>query len=75
MTVNMHEAKTNLSKLVELAAKGEEIIIAKAGKAVAVLKPYTARHKKRKPGALRGKPLDMVHFDEADSEIEELFDS
>ncbi len=73
MTVNMHEAKTNLSKLVELAAKGEEIIIAKAGKAVAVLKPYTPKHKKRKPGALAGRPLDMSHFDEADRDVEELF--
>ena len=75
MRVDIQEAKTDLSQLVELAAKGEEIIIAKAGKAVAVLKPYTARHKKRKQGALRGKPLDMAHFDEADSEIEELFGS
>ena len=75
MRVDIQEAKTDLSQLVELAAKGEEIIIAKAGKAVAVLKPYTVRRKKRKPGALRGKPLDMAHFDEADSEIEELFGS
>ena len=39
-TVNLYEAKTNLSKLVERAAAGEEIVIAKAGKPKAVLMPY-----------------------------------
>ncbi|WP_300362701.1 type II toxin-antitoxin system prevent-host-death family antitoxin [Hydrogenimonas sp.] len=73
MTVNMHEAKTTLSKLVELAQKGEEIIIAKAGKAVAVLKPYRERPTRRRPGRLKGKPLDMSRFDEADESIEKLF--
>jgi len=75
MTVNMHEAKTNLSKLVELAAKGEEIIIAKAGKAVAVLKPYKLKQRKRKAGLLAGKPLDMSSFNKADEEIARLFNS
>ena len=75
MTVNMHEAKTNLSKLVELASKGEEIVIAKAGKAVAVLKPYKPMQNKRKPGLLAGKPLDMSGFEEADKEIEKFFGS
>lgn len=40
-TVNLYDAKTNLSKLVERAASGEEIIIAKAGKPKARLVPYT----------------------------------
>jgi prevent-host-death family protein len=39
-TVNLYEAKTNLSKLVDRAAAGEEIIIAKAGKPKAKLVPY-----------------------------------
>jgi len=39
--VNLYEAKTNLSSLVERASKGEEIIIAKAGKPMAVLSPIT----------------------------------
>jgi prevent-host-death family protein len=73
MTINMHEAKTNLSKLVDLAAKGEEIVIAKAGKAMAVLKPYHPNHHKRQPGTLKGKTLDMSHFDEADKTIETMF--
>ena len=37
--VNIHEAKTNLSKLIELALAGEEIIIAKAGNPVVTLSP------------------------------------
>ena len=39
-TVNIYDAKTNLSKLVDRAAAGEEIIIAKAGKPKAKLVPY-----------------------------------
>lgn len=53
--VNIHEAKTHLSKLVDAVMQGEEIIIAKAGKAVAELVPITAIKPKRKPGALKGK--------------------
>ena len=42
MTVNMHEAKTNLSKLIMLLEKGEDIVIAKAGTPVAKLVAYEA---------------------------------
>lgn len=49
-TVNLYEAKTHLSKLVERAAAGEEIVIAKAGKPKAVLVPYRPG-KRRLPGA------------------------
>ena len=45
-TVNLYDAKTNLSKLVERAAAGEEIIIAKAGKPKAKLVPYQPPPKK-----------------------------
>lgn len=48
-TYNIHEAKTQLSKLVEEAAVGEEIIIAKAGKPKARLVPF-ADAPKREPG-------------------------
>ncbi len=73
MIVNMHEAKTTLSKLVELAQKGEEVIIARAGHAVAILKPYRESPKRRVPGRLKGKPYDMSRFDEADETIEKIF--
>ena len=46
-TVNLYAAKTNLSKLVERAAAGEEIVIAKAGKPKAKLVRYEAPRKKR----------------------------
>lgn len=54
-TVNIHQAKTNFSKLVDAVMHGEEIIIAKAGKPAAKLVPITVMKPKRKPGALKGK--------------------
>jgi prevent-host-death family protein len=54
--VNVHEAKTNFSKLLERAANGERIIIGKAGKPVARLEPFSntqAVHRQFKGGALR----------------------
>ena len=54
-TVNIHDAKTHLSRLLEQVAGGEEIIIAKAGKAVARLVPLEAPPKKRRLGRLKGK--------------------
>ncbi len=49
--VNMHEAKTKLSKLVEEALAGEEIILAKAGKPLVRLVPYEEHLEPRKPAA------------------------
>ena len=49
-TVNIYDAKTNLSKLVDRAAAGEEIVIAKAGKPKAKLVPYQPPRKKRRFG-------------------------
>ena len=54
-TVNIHEAKTHLSRLLEQVAGGDEIIIAKAGKAIARLVPLDAAPKKRRLGRLKGK--------------------
>ncbi len=56
-TVNIHAAKTQLSRLVDDAAKGEEIIIAKAGKPVARLAPLAGTPRKRLLGTLAGKIL------------------
>ena len=53
--VNMHEAKTHLSRLVEKAAKGEPFIIAKAGKPMARLSPISAPVRKKHLGLLRGR--------------------
>jgi prevent-host-death family protein len=71
---NIHEAKTHLSKLLERAAAGEEIIIGKAGKPVARLIAYKdGKSSKRKPGAWKGKVRISPDFDTADKEIEALF--
>lgn len=63
-TINLYEAKTHLSELVERAAAGEEITIAKAGKPLARLVPLERRKKTRKPGALKGKIWIASDFDE-----------
>ncbi len=53
--VNIHDAKTHFSKLIDSVMRGEEIIIAKAGKPAAKLIPIVLIKPKRKPGALKGK--------------------
>lgn len=61
--INIHEAKTHLSRLVEQASAGEEIIIAKAGKPMARLVPLAATVKPKKLGLLRGKIGIATDFD------------
>jgi len=63
-TVNLYEAKTNLSQLVERAAGGEEIIIAKAGRPLARLVPLVRRTKPRTLGLLKGQVEIGDDFDE-----------
>jgi prevent-host-death family protein len=53
--INIQAAKTHLSRLVEQAAKGEEIILAKAGKPIAKLVPYAQPRKARTGGQFSGK--------------------
>ena len=53
-TVNVHEAKTHLSRLLERAHAGEEIILAKAGKPYARLVPLQTETPRRQPGRLKG---------------------
>lgn len=62
-TINIHEAKTHLSRLLEQVAAGEEIIIARAGKAIARLVPLDAPPKKRQLGLLKGKLKVPDDFD------------
>jgi prevent-host-death family protein len=61
---NIHDAKTHLSRLVDRAAAGEEIVIGKAGKPVAKLVPYRQPAQQRKPGAWKGKVWISPDFDE-----------
>jgi prevent-host-death family protein len=61
--VNIHEAKTNFSKLIDAVAKGEEIVIAKAGKPAARLVPIVAAKVRRVPGSQAGKIKIADDFD------------
>ena len=64
MIVNMHEAKTHLSRLVERAAAGEDIVIGKAGRPMARLVAYADRGRPRIPGALKAVLWVSDDFDE-----------
>jgi prevent-host-death family protein len=77
--VNVHDAKTNFSKLLERAANGERIIIGKAGKPIARLEPFSntkAVHRQFKGGSLRlqeraGRSLTPEYLNEvADSKYD-----
>lgn len=70
---NIHQAKTNLSKLIQEVEKGKEVIIAKAGKPVAKLVAYKEKKKPRKMGLLKGKIWISPDFDDEDEEINKLF--
>lgn len=61
--VNIHEAKTHLSRLVDEAASGKEIVIAKAGKPLAKLVPLAAASRRRRLGILKGKITVPDDFD------------
>lgn len=61
--VNIHQAKTQFSRLIDLAARGEEVIIAKSGKPVARLIPYAPKGAVRRPGSMRGKIRIKKNFD------------
>jgi prevent-host-death family protein len=67
--MNIHEAKTHLSKLVEQAAAGEEIVIAKAGKPMAKLVPYTPPIAPRSGGFLQGQVWESPDCWEADEAL------
>ena len=74
--VNMHEAKTHLSRLIERVEAGEEITVARAGRPVARLVPYARRTSPRQPGLLRGQIRIAQDFDNPDvnEQIADLFD-
>lgn len=71
--INIHQAKTQLSKLIKKTSNGEEVIIAKAGKPVAKLTPYKEKLKPRKLDLLKGKIYIPADFDDEDQEINKLF--
>ena len=74
MVVNtVTEAKTHLSALIETVLGGEEVIIQRAGKPVAVLSAYVEKATERRPGALAGKIVIAPDFDDLPEELELAF--
>ncbi len=67
--VNVHEAKTHLSRLLEQAHAGQEIILAKAGKPYARLMPLASPAGRRQPGRLSGKLNDAFFEPLPDEEL------
>ena len=64
LIVNIQEAQTNLSMLIQRVIAGEEIIIAQAGEPVARLIPYSSQSIGRLPGSAQGKLWIVPDFDE-----------
>ena len=73
-TVNIHEAKTHLSRLVEQVEAGEEVVIARAGRPVARLVALHARTKPRVPGLWKGKVHMAPDFDTPDDDLTAAFE-
>jgi len=63
ITINIHEAKTHLSKLLQRVIAGEEIVIAKSGKPVARIVPFEQKPVRRVPGSAKGKIWIAPDFD------------
>jgi prevent-host-death family protein len=71
--VNVHEAKSQLSRLLQEMENGEEIVIARNGTPVARLVPHAEERKPREPGSAKGKVWMSPDFDARDEEIERDF--
>ena len=71
--VNIHQAKTHLSRLIEEVAAGEEVIIARAGTPLVRLVPVAASHAPRKLGTLKGKVVESSDAWAADPDMEAAF--
>ncbi|MEE8602184.1 type II toxin-antitoxin system Phd/YefM family antitoxin [Euzebya tangerina] len=72
MIVNMHDAKSSLSRLIRKVEDGEEVLIGRNGKPVARLVPYVARPGRR-PGRLAGKITVEPDFDQTPPEVIRAF--
>jgi prevent-host-death family protein len=73
--VNIHEAKTHFSRLVDRVEAGEEIVIARDGHPVARLVPLRARKQSREPGMWRGLVHLAPDFDETDDALLDGFEA
>ncbi len=75
MNVNMHEAKSQLSRLAELVHQGEEVVICKAGEPWLRLLPYNECLQERKPGRLKGQIWMSDDFEDEDEELAEAMEN
>jgi prevent-host-death family protein len=73
VVVNMHEAKTRLSELVELVRQGQRVTIARSGVPVADLVPHRHPVERRSGGRWRGRARVAPDFDAPMPDLEELF--
>jgi prevent-host-death family protein len=74
--VNIHEAKTSLSKLIEAVKRGEDVVIARAGKPevrLVMAEAAAPKPQRRQFGAWKGKVWYAPDYDQADAEIERDF--
>ena len=71
--VNVHDAKTQLSRLLEEVEGGERVVIARAGEPVAVLVPYKAAVRTRRLGLFAGQATIHPNFDELPADIAAAF--
>jgi prevent-host-death family protein len=72
--VNVHEAKTHLSRLLERVEAGESVIIARAGKPVAVLGPYREARPPRRLGTCQGQITIADDFDDLPEDMVRAFE-
>jgi prevent-host-death family protein len=73
--VNMHQAKSSLSRLVQRALDGEDVVIARKGEPLVKLVPVPKAPKRRIPGRLKGSVWIGPDFEFTDEEITELFEA
>ena len=69
MVINVYEAKTKLSKLLDRVAEGEELVLGRAGRPIARLVPYALPQQPRKPGRLVGRVWMADDFDETSAAV------
>jgi prevent-host-death family protein len=72
--INVYDAKTHLSRLLDQVAQGEEIIIARAGKPLAKLVPYREDDRPRVPGSWRGRVRIAPDFDVLPADLMAAFE-
>jgi prevent-host-death family protein len=73
--VNVHAAKTHLSRLLEEVEAGEEIVVARAGRPIARLVPFSAEQEPRQPGLWRGRVHLAADFDVTPPELFDAFET